>query len=269
VGLGLGRQRLALGTALGLTLTFVAAAPFGAAALANDHALRATGAPGSLSHFGPTDPSLVPPTCSRNPRRPASAHATATAHATLDEQPIGTALAEGDRQGGDEAWQLQASTEWSSTRIDFESRGGQARVRRNAGDWVAAGSGALLGLDTALLERALSSAALAASEDFGFELVGGARARHCRIAIDGATALESFAALRILAGQDILAKGRIFGEWRGTLDYWVFGDGELGVANATISGLPGGIWPRSGLRGVLNVRLEVTDRDVAPEASAA
>ena len=277
VGLGLGKavrerprstatgERLALGAGLGLVLTLFAAVPFGAAALANDHALRSSGTSSSPSRFGPTDLSVVPPACSRGPRRSAAAHLTASATASLDREPVGTATLEGDRRGEDTTWHLQATTEWSMTRVDFERTAAGARIRRNGGAWESVGP--VAAPDGAVLDEALDGDALSASEDFGFELVGGARARHCRIALDGPSALDSFPMLRVLAGGDVLESRRVLAEWRGTLDYWVFADGQVGVANATISGLPGGIWPRSGLRAVLEVRLEVTDRDFPPGAS--
>jgi hypothetical protein len=57
--------------------------------------------------------------------------------------------------------------------------------------------------------------------------------------------------------------------WRGTFDWWVFGDGQLGEAVVTIGGYPGDAWPSSGLQGSITARLTATMRDVTHEVGPA
>ncbi len=77
------------------------------------------------------------------------------------------------------------------------------------------------------------------AEDLGVELVEGARARHCRTAVDGPTALDTFLPLRWLAGGQLLTVTHPLTEWRGTLDWWVFTDGQLGQSTVSHQRLPG------------------------------
>jgi hypothetical protein len=103
------------------------------------------------------------------------------------------------------------------------------------------------------------------AEDLGTELVEGAKSRHCRTAVDGPTALAMFLPLRWLAGSDMVSITRPLDEWRGTLDWWMFTDGELGQANVMINGYPGEAWPTGGLQGALSARLTAVDRTAAHE----
>jgi hypothetical protein len=48
--------------------------------------------------------------------------------------------------------------------------------------------------------------------------------------------------------------------WRGELDYWVFGDGEVGRIEGRVNGASQEILPH-GLLATVNVRLTATDRD--------
>jgi hypothetical protein len=49
-------------------------------------------------------------------------------------------------------------------------------------------------------------------------------------------------------------------EWRGSLDWWVFGDGELGMATLILGGLPIDAWPVQAVQGSLRARLTAVDR---------
>ena len=98
------------------------------------------------------------------------------------------------------------------------------------------------------------------AEDVGLELIEGAKARHCRTAIDGPTALRTFVVVRWIAGGDPVAITSELVAWRGTLDWWVFADGQLGRAALVINGYPGDAWPASGLQGEVTVRMSAIDR---------
>jgi hypothetical protein len=80
--------------------------------------------------------------------------------------------------------------------------------------------------------------------------------------VNGPTALDTFLPLRWLAGGQLLTVTHPLEEWRGTLDWWVFTDGQLGQAAVDIHGYPGEAWPTSGIAGSLSARLTAVDRDV-------
>ena len=56
---------------------------------------------------------------------------------------------------------------------------------------------------------------------------------------DGPTALDTFLPLRWLAGGQLLTVTHPLTEWRGTLDWWVFTDGQLGQSSHHHQRLPG------------------------------
>ena len=81
----------------------------------------------------------------------------------------------------------------------------------------------------------------------------GARARHCRIAVDGSVFSDAFPEVTLLVGDADLHR------WRGQLDYWVFLDGELGQVAGNLNGEGVGITPES-LLGTIDVLLTATER---------
>ena len=87
--------------------------------------------------------------------------------------------------------------------------------------------------------------------------------------------METFLPLRwLLFDGSALPDGAIE-RWRGEIDWWVFVDGELGLATVEISGSRAETgWDAEGVRVVLEARLEATDRDrpvdvTAPASSSA
>jgi hypothetical protein len=99
------------------------------------------------------------------------------------------------------------------------------------------------------------------AEDIGLEVVEGARARHCRIFVDGPTALSAFLPLRWLVSGTPTGLPTDLFAWRGDLDWWVFGDGQLGQAAIEVSGLRSDAWTApDALEGMLRADLDVTDR---------
>jgi hypothetical protein len=85
-------------------------------------------------------------------------------------------------------------------------------------------------LDLAVVEAALAPEQRTAAEDLGLVYVEGARARRCRIAVDGTVFRAAFPQVRWLVGATDLEV------WRGDVDYWVFVDGELGRAEGRLGG---------------------------------
>ena len=109
-------------------------------------------------------------------------------------------------------------------------------------------------LDQAVLAGALSKQDRATAENHGLEYVEGARARRCRIAVDGPTFAESFPQVRWLIGDANMTT------WRGQIDYWIFGDGEVGRISGSVNGNAQAILPH-GLLATVTVRFDMIDRD--------
>jgi hypothetical protein len=258
--------RMLHATGLAVIMTVTAACLLGGAALANDLALRDQ--PAGPSRFGPTDPSLTPPDCDTPVRLGPSAVVEIEGQALIDGTTVGTSSIQGVRDGLDESWSGSAESDFLRARAEYARVGPQA--------WLGLGAGrpSLIGIDPFHLAGADGLtmdgpvvAALTATEpevvaeDLGVGLVSGARARHCRTAVNGPTALDTFLPLRWLAGGQLLTVTHPLEEWRGTLDWWVFTDGQLGQARVEIHGYPGEAWPTSGIAGTLSARLTALDRD--------
>jgi hypothetical protein len=81
----------------------------------------------------------------------------------------------------------------------------------------------------------------------------GARARRCRIAVDGPVFRAAFPQARFLVGDDDLHR------WRGQLDYWVFLDGQLGQIAGSVNG-EGADVAEKAIQGTIDVHLTATER---------
>src|SRR4029453_2665585 len=103
------------------------------------------------------------------------------------------------------------------------------------------------------LEAALTPGYRATAEDRGLEVIEGARARRCRIAVDGEGFAAAFPQSAWLVEPDDLHR------WRGQLDYWVFLDGQLGQVAGSVNGEGFGIEPDA-LLGTIDVLLTATGR---------
>ena len=106
-------------------------------------------------------------------------------------------------------------------------------------------------VDLNAFRLALSPEARAAAESRGVEVIEGAPARHCRVAIDGPTFLAAFPQASFLVGDADLAR------WRGQLDYWVFLDGQLGQIAGSVNGDAADIEPGA-LQATVQVDLTAT-----------
>lgn len=160
---------------------------------------------------------------------------------------------------------VAASPPVAARGVDYTRVGDRAWMRSGAGAaWqqAATGTGAPPPptLDQAIVQAALVGRDRLAAEDVGIDLFDGARARHCRLAVDGPTALTAFPSLRWLVGQNPLDTSTVLEDWRGTLDWWVFGDHELGVAEVMVGGFLLGQVPAGGIQGTLTARLTARDR---------
>jgi len=85
------------------------------------------------------------------------------------------------------------------------------------------------------------------------EVIEGARARHCRVAVDGDTFEAAFPQVRWLVGDSDLHR------WRGQLDYWIFLDAQLGQVVASASGEAEELVPDA-LLATIDVHLTATVR---------
>ncbi|HEY3523929.1 MAG TPA: hypothetical protein VGK63_09500, partial [Candidatus Limnocylindrales bacterium] len=245
--------RLALGVTIAIALTGTIATLFAAAAVGNDLALR--GRPAVTSRFGPTDPSLPLPDCDDPLVVPASAVVSIDLDGDIDGRSLGDVSVEGTRNGTSARAELTVATT-----IDLDRRGaavvaGSAWLLRG-GTWQQAPLGATsrdLALDDVVVREALATTDRAAAESVGDEFVEGARARHCRLAIDGTAFLRAFPATALIVGAVDLHR------WRGELDYWVFADRGVGRLTGSINGDAAGL-PASGILGTVRVTLTSVER---------
>ena len=277
-GLALSRRpSIFAACALALALTTVMAVAFGGTALLNEVALRE--APVPPSRYGPTDASLPNPRCDDPLSIGPGAALSVTAQAFVDDEPVGSAHLTGQRMGTDESW-TGSATGPSGPVVTGYTRVGRDAWLLTHGHWQPSTPDPfrLLGLNDLTVDGPVAVAVRRperppVAEDVGLEIIEGAKARHCRTAIDGPTALQTFLPLRWIAGGDPLEITSQLPAWRGTLDWWVFADGQLGLARIVINGYPGDAWPTSGLQGEIHAELRAIDRGlihrVEPPAAVA
>ena len=262
-------------------LTVLAGLAFVFVAVVNERELA--NEPASISRFGPTDPELDPPFCDEGVALGEHARIRIEAKSAVDTFDRGTAVLEGQRAGNDESW----GASWDGP----DGSGQQAYLRDGQNAWIndttddpqAPGTTwtestpnpfGLLGAADLTMDGPPHAVADAprgtiVAEDLGLELIEGARARHCRTFIDGPTALDTFLPLRWLLANHSDVDSETLQRWRGELDWWVFADGELGLAAVQISGARGETgWDDDGVRAFLEARLQATDRDERLDVSA-
>ncbi len=250
------RRRLVRGIAVATVLATGAGATFTAVAMANELALRDR--PTSSSRFGPTDTEREPPPCDSTLTAGTTARIELHLTGEIDGRSIGGIDLAGDRSGGDFRWLAYAAT---STELGLHGAariGADAWVREPFGGWRRAELSEVADetVDVQALETALTLGTRAAAELHGVDVIEGARARHCRIAIDGPTFRAAFPVVDWLIG------GANMTIWRGELDYWIFTDGELGRVVGSVNGDAGAI--REGaLQATIRVDLAATDRGAA------
>ena len=283
------RARLALASLLAIALVAVGAGVSGMAVLATQ--LDRGAAPAQATDWGPTDPNLVPPSCSSPLRIPTSASVTIEASSAIDGRPVGSVSLVGERAGDDETWRAQlygwpANAGREPGNLAYTRVGSSAWLSVDGAAWnpvpldetltipVEAGMPQpspvvrpRVTLDTAVIVADLSDPARLAAEDSGIELIGGARARHCRLLTGGILALQAFRPLRWLMGQAPLADTPDLAAWRGELDWWVFADAELGMATVSVEGFQPAGWP-AGLQATLKATLTARGRDAARSIQA-
>ncbi len=224
------RRRLSVAFAAGISVGLITTTLLASVAVANNLALA--GHPAVSSQSGPTDPTLVPPTCDAPITTGSSARLALTLSGTIDGRPIGGARVRGARSGLDFAWTSEVASTQALGLGGAARIGTQGWLREPGGSWLGEPATAVEGesLDLAVMQQGLASAARAAAEDLGIDYIDGARARHCRLAISGDTFRLTFPQVRWLAGNADLHR------WRGELEYWVFTDAQVGRADGWIEG---------------------------------
>lgn len=229
-GTALRRSRLVRGALIGIAATVAISLAFTGAAIGNELALRDRQVAGS--RFGPTNPALEPPTCAQPVRPAASARVEIQLAGDVDRLPLGTVDVRGVRRGEDFRWIAYVATDRELGQFGAARIGSTAWRLRPATDWRVdpAPGGSDPALDQAVLTAAIEGGTRPAAETIGISFFEGARARHCRVAIDGSAFEAAFPEVRLLVGEADLRA------WRGELDYWVFADGELGRASGSVSG---------------------------------
>jgi hypothetical protein len=248
------RRRLVRGILLATALTVVTSLVLGGAVLANDAGMRERTV--VASRFGPTDPDAEPVLCTDPLSVGPGADLELTMHGEVDLRPIGSVELSGRRSGADYRWLAYVATDRELGTRGRASVDGAAweygpdRRWRRADDRTAT----QLSVDRAVLDTLLTEGFRATAEDRGIEVIEGARARRCRVAVDGETFVDALPQVRWLVGDADLHR------WRGQLDYWVFLDGQLGQVAGSINGDAAGIEPQA-LLGTVDLLLTATDRD--------
>jgi hypothetical protein len=113
-------------------------------------------------------------------------------------------------------------------------------------------------LDRQLVAVALSPANRSVAEDRGRSDIEGARARHCRVTIDGSTLRAALPEIALLIGNTDISR------WRSDIDYWVFTDGELGQADGRATGPASGL-AEDALIATIRFRMTAVDRGAPVE----
>jgi hypothetical protein len=249
------RRRLVLGSGLGLLMVLAAGAAFSAAAIVNELALDDR--PALASRFGPTDPDLEPPACNGELKAGSTAVLELRMDSSLDDHFAGQVAIRGVRSGADFRWSGFAASRITLGQHGLTRIGGRTWVLSPGRSWTSVGADRGIGqdLDRNIAQVALTPANRAVAEDRGLAYIEGARARHCRIAVDGATIREALPEIAMLIGTLDVTR------WRGELDFWVFADAEVGQVDGRITGPALDLVDDAMLAGV-RFRITAVDRGV-------
>ncbi len=229
-GAALRRRRLVMGSLLAVAMSLGTGTAFAMAAIVNELALD--NRPSIASRFGPTDPDMATPDCTD----PVSAGATARLElrmdGSIDDRYTGQVVVNGIRNGGDVSWSGFAATRLTLGQQGLVRVGDRVWELSPGRSWseVDASRGEGQDMDRVVVAVALTPVEANAPEDRGVAFIDGARARHCRIPLDGDTAR------RIVPQVALIVGGTDISRWRGDLDFWVFADGQLGQADGRITG---------------------------------
>ncbi len=253
-GRSIRRRRAVRGVLVALVLTLAVGSVFTVVAVGNDVAIRDL--PASSSRFGPTDADKEPPVCDDPLSVGRTARLDLSLNGNVDGHPLGTVVISGIRSGSDLRWLAYVATNAELGQFGAARLDGSGWTLDPRTGWRDVAPEQLAGetIDAQVLGAALQPGARVVAEMHGVSFFEGARARHCRVAIDGPTFRAAFPQVRWLVGDADLAR------WRGELDYWVFVDGELGSVSGMVDGNAAGIVD-GGLQGRLRASMTATERD--------
>lgn len=254
-GVAVRRRRLVAGLAVGSAMTVVSGTLFATVAIGNELALRDRPA-ATASRFGPTDLDRDPVDCNAVISSGTDARLTGRYQATVDRRPIGSVELSGIRVGSDMRWLAYVATTRELGQYGAARSGARAWLRTPQAGWTTTATGALddATVDALAVDVALVSGNRTTAEDYGIEVIEGARARRCRIGVDGATFRSAFPQIRWLVGSADLS------QWRGQIDYWIFLDGEIGQIAGSANGEAREIRPDA-LQATVDVLVMATERD--------
>jgi hypothetical protein len=252
-GSALRRRRLLAGLGIALAATSLSGILFATVAVANDVALRDT--PPAASRFGPTIGDVQPPVCNAPLSAGPTARLALHVDATVDLRPLGAADLTGLRVHDDFRWLAYVASNEQLGQYGSARVGDEAWATAPGSAWAAVAPAAVAddAVDLQALRAALNPGYRATAEDHGVEVIEGARARRCRIAVDGTTFRDAFPQVALLVGDADLHR------WRGQLDYWMFLDGQLGQVAGSANGEASAIVPNA-LSATIDVLLTATER---------
>jgi hypothetical protein len=247
------RSRMIVGVIAGVAMVLAAGTAFTTAAVVNELALG--NRPAISSRFGPTDPDVEPPPCDGTLDAGPTAVLGLSMDASIDGTTTGEVGITGIRSGQDVRWSGFAATRFTLGQQGFIRIGGEAWELEPGSSWALAATGRIAGrdLDRLLVQWALTPAIRTVAEDRGLSFIEGARARHCRVALDGETLRRALPQIDMLVGKTDLSR------WRGDLDFWIFADFQLGQADGRITGPAIGL-SENALLATVRFRLTAIDR---------
>jgi hypothetical protein len=252
-GTALRRRRLLLGAGFAIVMVLVAGSLFSTLAIVNELALGDRAA--IASRFGPTDPTEEPPPCNGRLVAGSTARLTLSLDGTVDDKRIGQVAIDGIRDASDFRWTGFAATHLLVGQVGALRIGTSAWEREPGTGWM---STSLINvqnrnLDVPIVGEALTPANRSVAEDRGLSFIEGARARHCRVTVDGDTLRRAVPEIEYVIGQADISR------WHVDLDYWVFADGELGQADGRATG-PAGDIVVDALTSIVRFRMTAVDR---------
>lgn len=255
------RRRLVRGLGVATLLAAGTGMVFAAVAFGNELALRDRVA--ASSRFGPTNFDRDPPPCDGPMGIGASAQISVELEGVLDGRSMGTIELGGERDRSDVRWLAYVATSRELGLHGAASIGADAWLREPFAVWRRSTAAEIgdVDLDLTAFRVALSPEARAAAGTQGVGVIEGARARQCRILIDGPTFRAAFPQIVWLVGDADL------GHWRGHLDYWVFLDGQIGRIAGSVNGEATTIQPGA-LQATIRVDLAATDRGAPVSVTA-
>ena len=186
-GTAVRRRRLLTGVGIALHHHRLSGLLFAAVAVANEVALRDT--PPAASRFGPTIGSEQPPACDAPLAAGPTARLALQMNATVDLRPLGSTDLAGVRVGDDFRWLAYVASDRQLGQYGSARIGDRAWTTAPGSGWTAV-PGSTVTDDDGRRPGArgrLTPGFRATAEDHGVEVIEGARARRCRIAVDGAT----------------------------------------------------------------------------------